>query len=226
MRAPLLIVPAALAALAFTGLGLRAAPRTGQQAATGPRDEDDAEDRAARRVLAERAVRENCLICHSDEMVRTQRLSPKQWKAEVDKMVGWGAPVPAEMRQAVTDYLTAEYPADAPAPKLDRAPLREFSVPGPLEAPSKPAGVDLARGATLYSRNCANCHGADGQGAELGPNLVEKPVLLADAAYAEVVRQGRGRMPGFAPLLDAGAEADILGWLRGRRYQPNLPASK
>jgi mono/diheme cytochrome c family protein len=220
MKASLLIVPAALAGLFVAGLSLRAAPRPGQ------RDEDDAEERAARRVLVERAVRENCLICHSDEMIRASRLTPKQWKAEVDKMVGWGAPVPAELREPVTDYLAAAYPADAPPPTLDRAPLRELTGPDRREAPSNPAGVDLARGATFYARDCANCHGADGQGAELGPNLVEKPVLLADAAFHEVVRQGRGRMPGFAPLLDAKAEADILGWLRGRRYEPKIPASK
>ena len=74
--------------------------------------------------------------------------------------------------------------------------------------------------------NCANCHGADGQGSELGPNLVEKPALLHTAAFAEVVRTGRGRMPGFASLLDPQAGSDVLAWLRTRRYVPHTPVAK
>ena len=58
----------------------------------------------------------------------------------------------------------------------NNTPDRAFA-PDRQEPPGPPPG-DPTRGATLYATHCANCHGARGQGDELGPNLVEKPVLL------------------------------------------------
>jgi mono/diheme cytochrome c family protein len=187
---------------------------------------EDPEERAERRALMSRTLRENCLICHSDEMIHSQRLTPKQWKAEVDKMVGWGAPVPPEHRQLLTDFLAEEYPADAAPAKLEQLPLRELASQSPSAAPADPLNIDPQPGALLYARDCANCHGVSGQGAELGPNLVEKPVLLSVPAFNQVVREGRGRMPGFATVLDEKGGQAILAWLRGRRYQPALPVAR
>jgi ubiquinol-cytochrome c reductase cytochrome c subunit len=53
-----------------------------------------------------------CLGCHSAEMVRQQRLGEKQWEAEVNKMVGWGAPVPQEKRADLVDYLVTNFGPD------------------------------------------------------------------------------------------------------------------
>ena len=68
----------------------------------------------------------------------------------------------------------------------------------------------VGRGRLLYARNCTNCHGTDGQGAELGTNLVEKPALLDVKSFEQVVRDGRGRMPGFASTLQASEARDFL----------------
>ena len=65
-------------------------------------------------------MRENCLICHAEEMVTGQRLTPSQWKAEVEKMVGWGAPLNAEEATPLAGYLAREYPSDSPPPQLHR----------------------------------------------------------------------------------------------------------
>src|SRR5262252_4580805 len=46
-----------------------------------------------------------CLHCHSADMIRQQRLTEKQWAAEVTKMVGWGAAVPEDQRAALIAYL-------------------------------------------------------------------------------------------------------------------------
>jgi mono/diheme cytochrome c family protein len=92
-----------------------------------------------------------------------------------------------------------------------------------LEIPDgrAPAGGDPGRGAALYVTNCANCHGPDGRGAELGPCLVEKPVLWR-GEFVEVVRKGLRRMPGFTAALKPEQELDILAWLRTRRVElPN-----
>jgi mono/diheme cytochrome c family protein len=194
--------------------------------ADAPPDEEARQEREESRILLQRTVRENCSICHSDEMIASQRLTPKQWKAEVDKMVGWGSPLTKEQQEPVVDFLAAEYPPDAAPARLARLTIAEaakFDQPEPL---AKPVTGDPARGEPLHARNCANCHGPDGQGAELGTNLVEKPVLLRPAEFSEVVKRGRGRMPGFAAILDPSAEADILAWLRTRRYRPVIAPGK
>src|SRR4051812_6672853 len=67
------------------------------------------DERAERRELARRSMRENCLICPPEEMVTGQKLTPAQWKTEVEKMVGWGAPVPPEQVSPLIDFLAEQY---------------------------------------------------------------------------------------------------------------------
>lgn len=174
-------------------------------------------------LVAQRSLKENCLICHSAELIETQRLTPKQWKAEVEKMVGWGSPIPAEQVQVLIDYLASNYSTDAKASKLATTGLDEV-VKQDAKAVRITTTGNRDRGASLYTTHCANCHGVDGQGAELGPNLVEKPSLLDEAGYADIIRAGRGRMPGFRTLITPAGEADMLAWLRGKPYKPRLPA--
>jgi len=59
----------------------------------------------AMKSLADQA----CLHCHSADMVRQQRLTEKQWTAEVNKMVGWGAVVPEDQRAALVAYLVEHF---------------------------------------------------------------------------------------------------------------------
>jgi len=49
--------------------------------------------------------REACLSCHDGHMMVQQRLTRAQWEREVDKMVRWGAPVKAEQREGILQYL-------------------------------------------------------------------------------------------------------------------------
>ena len=53
-----------------------------------------------------------CLACHSADMVRQQRLTEKQWTAEVTKMTGWGAEVPDSKRDALLAYLVKNFGPD------------------------------------------------------------------------------------------------------------------
>ena len=53
-----------------------------------------------------------CLACHSTDMVRQQRLSEKQWTANVNKMVGWGADVAESRRAALIAYLVKNFGPD------------------------------------------------------------------------------------------------------------------
>jgi len=55
------------------------------------------------------AYRSSCLGCHGEDIIRGQRLTRVQWEREVDKMVRWGAQVPAEQRTALIDYLSTRF---------------------------------------------------------------------------------------------------------------------
>jgi hypothetical protein len=62
----------------------------------------------AAKAMADQA----CLACHSADMVWQQRLTEKQWAANVNKMIGWGAEVPAEQKDALTAYLLQNFGPD------------------------------------------------------------------------------------------------------------------
>lgn len=58
-----------------------------------------------------------CIACHSLRLVHSQRLSRATWTKEVDKMAGWGSKLTD--RDALIEYLVANYGDDKPAPKPD-----------------------------------------------------------------------------------------------------------
>jgi len=61
------------------------------------------------KALADQA----CLACHSVDLVAQQRLTEKQWGAEVTKMAGWGADLPADRREELVGYLVKNFGPDA-----------------------------------------------------------------------------------------------------------------
>jgi mono/diheme cytochrome c family protein len=185
---------------------------------------DDPEEREERLAVGRLAFRDNCLMCHSEEMTTRLRLSEKQWAAEVDKMTGWGAPVPADLKGPLLEFLVSEFSGSSATPV---GPPERISTKGVLELvrPEEPPRIvgDVARGASDYASHCATCHGPEGLGGDLGTCLVEKLVLLRPAEFTEVVGKGRRRMPGFAAVLKPEDESDILAWLRSRRFEAPLP---
>ena len=56
----------------------------------------------------------SCLECHEARIILQQRLSKAAWTKEVDKMVKWGAVVDANDRDALIDYLSANFGPDQP----------------------------------------------------------------------------------------------------------------
>src|SRR5262249_49801666 len=154
-------------------------------------------------------------------MITRQRLTPAQWKAEIEKMVSWGAPLPAEAQQPLIDYLARRYSDREPLAAPQKLRLEEIDS---LERPSPKAPEMRSHGVTkggerLYAVNCANCHGPRALGAELGPSLVGKAILAHPEAYHRIVRNGLRRMPGFQKALNAAQEEDLLSWLRELRFQ-------
>jgi mono/diheme cytochrome c family protein len=205
-----------LALLAFSAalLGL-----AGHPAAQPPTASDDDDDAAYLAKVAERQLQENCLICHEADTITRQRLTPIQWKAEVEKMILWGAPLPSEVRQPLTDYLARLYSDRQPLPEPPRMAIWETKSLE-LPAPGSPAIPDgnPTSGQRLYAANCANCHGSKALGAELGPCLVGKAILARPESYHRIVRNGLRRMPGFQSALTGAQQEDLLSWLREQRY--------
>ncbi len=192
------------------------APRT-ESALQVPHDDEEA---AYREAMARKSLQENCLICHTEDMIAGQRLTPTQWKAEVDKMVNWGSPLPKEAAGPLVDYLTRRFPDQASPPIPARATLKEIDsleVAIGRGGPDPPAD-DPARGERLYTANCATCHGPTALGGDQGPSLVGKAILDHPREYDQIVTQGLRRMPGFRLNLNARDQADILAWLRRRVY--------
>ena len=54
-------------------------------------------------------VESACYACHSADMLVQQRLTEKQWTAEVEKMTRWGAAVRAEDKDVIIAYLARNF---------------------------------------------------------------------------------------------------------------------
>lgn len=93
---------------------------------------------------------------------------------------------------------------------LKSAPLALLVLSAPLEAQEA--------GRLLFSQHCASCHGTDGNGGELGPNITGRVPLRSDEELAAVVRQGLSAagMPGF-PTIGEREMPELISLLRSLR---------
>ena len=84
------------------------------------------------------------------------------------------------------------------------------------QSPSEPtdeAEGDAEAGAAVWNDNCAGCHGADGTGANGGPNLVGREVALDTAKVRAQVANGGGGMPAFKDTLTAKQINDVAAYV-------------
>ncbi|HKS23122.1 MAG TPA: cytochrome c [Thermoanaerobaculia bacterium] len=54
-------------------------------------------------------VEASCLPCHSPDILVQQRLTEKQWTANVEKMMRWGAAVRDDDKGAIIAYLAGHF---------------------------------------------------------------------------------------------------------------------
>jgi len=52
-------------------------------------------------------INERCTVCHTRDRIDQAQKTPEQWAATVDRMIGYGARLSPEERQAVLDYLSS-----------------------------------------------------------------------------------------------------------------------
>lgn len=72
------------------------------------------------------------------------------------------------------------------------------------------------QGATIFSGNCAVCHGADGKGSDRGPAIATEPSVIAmsDADLLNVLNNGAaGGMPAFPQFSNQQAQS-VVKYLR------------
>jgi cytochrome c553 len=72
----------------------------------------------------------NCVACHSVDYVTQQRLTEKQWQAEVQKMRKFGAPLGDDEAAALAGYLGRNWPADLAERRPAPVPAPKGSLPG------------------------------------------------------------------------------------------------
>ena len=75
---------------------------------------------------------------------------------------------------------------------------------------------DQYRGETVFTSDCAGCHGEGGKGGSVGPTLAGAPITLV-AAKAQI-DNGGGTMP--AGLVSGQDEEDVLAYLATILQQP------
>ena len=189
-------------------------------------DEDD-DEAAYRDAMAKKTLTDNCLICHDERMIASQRLTPPQWKSEVDKMLSWGAMLPDADRAPLEEYLGRHYGEKAPVPAPALAALADLPR---REIPGDPRdgidGADVEQGGKLYTIVCASCHGPAALGTELGPALVDRAALNHAETFHEIVEKGLRKMPAMNAMLNAEQRRDLLAWLRGRDAADLSPPPK
>jgi hypothetical protein len=78
-------------------------------------------------------------FCHGPGLIAQQRLDRNGWTREVDKMIRWGAAVPASEKDALIEYLTRAFNANRSLPNTFKA-------------------VPSGKGSDLFQNYCLGCH--------------------------------------------------------------------
>lgn len=101
--------------------------------------------------------------------------------------------------------------ARAPACILSRMSIRAglFGLLVLLLAGSGAAAQDVGAGRNAFEGRCARCHGADGNGGEMGPAITLRLPLLDDQQIRRVIREGIPAK-GMPPSVVAEAELTAL----------------
>lgn len=174
----------------------------------------DADERV---IFFDQRLKLHCNVCHTAEMIEQQRLTLAQWQAEVQKMIGWGATLPKDYAGPMAEHLAKRYPPEnrvQPA-TISPAEIHQLSA----QTDQTPVAATEADHPATFQRflaQCANCHGADARGNEIGPRLTERPILTRPEDFAAHLQEGRGRMPAFQKTMAAEDLQAIRRWLLGR----------
>ena len=102
---------------------------------------------------------------------------------------------------------------------------------GMVAYPEHPAAAPavIARGKSVYSVNCAFCHGSDAGGGSIGPNLLRSEVVLQDRNGEMILPIVHGaRIPQGMPKIDIADSSvpDIAAWLHSLKTGGNMKSTE
>jgi mono/diheme cytochrome c family protein len=81
-------------------------------------------------------------------------------------------------------------------------------------------------GARLFhEKGCEHCHGVDGRGGDLGPDLSTVGKRLKKERIERQIREGGAAMPAFGDALQPDEIKDLVDFLRAKRKAPKQGAS-
>ena len=115
----------------------------------------------------------------------------------------------------------AEWGGSAFDPATGRLIVNSSEIGAILRLYEIPAGFSAR---AVYAEHCGACHGADRAGNAVGPGLLGVGDRLTAAEIDDVVRNGRGRMTGFAHLDEIEIRAAIR-YVRNPETEEDLPPS-
>ena len=78
---------------------------------------------------------------------------------------------------------------------------------------------------SMYSAQCASCHGEDRRGGPQMPTLIDIGQRRTREELIAIIRQGTGRMPGFANILDSSSTNDLVNYLITGKDQSEIAAA-
>jgi hypothetical protein len=55
-----------------------------------------------------------CAMCHSTDLITQQRLGESKWRAEIEKMIRWGAYLSSPEQDILVSYLASRFHPDLP----------------------------------------------------------------------------------------------------------------
>lgn len=164
---------------------------------------------------------QNCGRCHMPQPAN--RYTADQWETIVYNMRQLARLTDAET-EAVLEFLkggakTVARHDPAPGPAIG---ARRLASLAPLAVPLGPAARTAEE---IYAKLCQPCHGATGKGdGPVAAALTPRPSDLTDAQVlggrtdeeiAQVLKDGKGTMPGFGKQLGAEEVPALVSYLRG-----------
>jgi mono/diheme cytochrome c family protein len=76
-------------------------------------------------------------------------------------------------------------------------------------------------GALLFhEKGCEHCHGVDGRGGDLGPDLSTVGKRLRKEQIEHQIHEGGAAMPAFGDVLQPDEVKDLVDYLRAKRKAP------
>lgn len=83
------------------------------------------------------------------------------------------------------------------------------------------SGGSKKSGAMLFhEKGCEHCHGVNGQGGQLGPDLSAVGKRKSKAQIEHQIHDGGGAMPAFGEVLQPDEIKDLVEFLHAKRKAP------